>query len=87
MKGGTYYSPTVKKGIKEITSKDLYLDNYNRQIIFLLSKGVKSKSLPNYLPLSMSAIDKRKAQIKDYFLIEKGNDEDIIREAKKLDLI
>jgi hypothetical protein len=31
----------------------------------------------------MSAIDKRKAQIKDFFCVQKGTDEDIIREAKK----
>ncbi len=87
LNGETYYSSTVKQGIKEINSRNTYLDNYNRQIITLLSKGIKTKNLPQYLPLSVSAIDKRKAQIKDYFLIEKGSDEDIIREAKRFGLI
>jgi two-component system response regulator NreC len=82
-----YYSQTVKQSIKNLNSRELYLDHYNRQIILLLSKGIKTKNLPDYLPLSISAIDKRKSIIKDYFLIEKGNDEDIIREARMVGLI
>jgi len=82
-----YYSPTVKQYIRELNSQDSYLDNYNRQIISCLAQGIKTKNLPDHLPLSMSAIDKRKVQIKDYFNIEKGNDEDIIREAKKAGFI
>jgi len=85
--GQSYYSQTVKKQIRQITSKQDYLDNYNRQIILLLSKGVKTKNLPQYLPLSISAIDKRKAQIKDYFLLGRGTDDDILAAAKKEGLI
>lgn len=85
--GDICYSETVKRGIREINSRNKYLDNFNRQIILLLSKGVKTKNMPTYLPLSLSAIDKRKAIIRDYFLLEKGNDEDIIMEARKAGLI
>ncbi|WP_300570940.1 response regulator [Flavobacterium sp.] len=87
MNGQTYHSITVKECTKELLSKKIYLDNFNRQIITLLSQGIKTKSLPNYMNLSMSSIEKRKVQIKDYFSIEKGTDEDIIREAKRLGLI
>ncbi|HEX8562267.1 MAG TPA: response regulator [Flavobacterium sp.] len=82
-KDETYRSATVTKGIQEILRKDTYLDTYNRQIISLLAQGVKTKNLPRYLNLSISAIDKRKVQIKDYFGIEKGGDEDILTAAKK----
>jgi hypothetical protein len=61
----------------------MFLDDFNRQIITLLASGIQSKNLPNHINLSMSAIDKRKAQIKDFFCVQKGTDEDIIREAKK----
>jgi DNA-binding NarL/FixJ family response regulator len=87
MNGQIYHSITVKECTKELLSKKIYLDNFNRQIITLLSQGIKTKSLPNYMNLSMSSIEKRKVQIKDYFSIEKGTDEDIIREAKRLGLI
>jgi DNA-binding NarL/FixJ family response regulator len=87
MLGELFYSKTVTEQLRKITSHPGYLDNLNRQIITLLSKGIKTKNLPQYLPLSISAIDKRKSHIKDYFLINNGNDEDIIRAAKKAGLL
>lgn len=78
-----YYSETVKRGMKELLSKEAYLDSFNRQIITLLAKGIRTKNMPEYLHLSLSAIEKRKAQVKDYFCLEKGSDEDIVREARK----
>jgi two-component system, NarL family, response regulator NreC len=85
--GGSYHSATVTQNIKDISSRESYLDNYNRQIISLLAKGIKTKSMPEYIPLSISSIDKRKAQIKEFFEIEKGGDEDILREAKRAGFI
>jgi two-component system, NarL family, response regulator NreC len=87
MKGNTFYTATVHSCMKELLSNKLFLDHCNRQIISLLSQGVKTKSLPEHLNLSMSAIEKRKVQIRDYFFIKKGNDEDILREAKKMGFI
>lgn len=83
MKGDVYISKTVNESIKELLSNDMFLDDYNRQIITLLASGIQSKNLTNHINLSMSSIDKRKAQIKEFFSVKKGNDEDIIREAKK----
>ena len=85
--GKVYYSITVKQGLKDMLNRNSYLDSYNRQIILLLSKGIKTKNLPQHINLSVSAIDKRKVQIKDYFNIVKGNDEDILREARKCGFI
>lgn len=87
LNGERYLSQTVEKCIKELLSKESYLDNYNRQIIVLLSQGVKTKSLPKHLNISLSAIEKRKSQVKDYLCIEKGSDEDIVREARRLGFI
>ena len=82
LSGNTFYSSTVRQNIRELSERNSYLDNYNRQIITLLAKGIKTKNLPEYLPLSISAIDKRKVQIRDYFNIACGGDEEIIREAR-----
>jgi DNA-binding NarL/FixJ family response regulator len=87
LNGGTYRSSTVQILLKNITSRDGYLDHYNRQIILLLSQGIKTKNLSDHLHLSASAIDKRKVYIKDFFNIEKGSDEDILREARKAGFI
>lgn len=87
VRGENYYSPTVIKHKKSWEEKNKVMDNYNRQILLLLSQGVKTKSLPDKLHLSKSAIDKRKAIIKQIFGIDKGTDEDILREARKQGLI
>lgn len=83
----TYHSETVRKAIKELLSREDYLDSINRQIIMLISQGFKTKTIAGEINLTESAVEKRKAKIKDYFCIDKGNDEDIIREAKKLGFI
>lgn len=85
--GEKFKSITVQQSLSELLSHREYLDEYCRKIITLLSQGIKTKNIPSYLNLSMSAVEKRKAQIKEYFSIEKGNDEDIIREAKKAGLV
>lgn len=87
IKGNSYYSRTVLKHQISWEEKNKVMDNYNRQILLLLSKGVKTKNIPDLLHLSKSAIDKRKAIIKQIFGIDKGTDEDILNEARKQGLI
>lgn len=86
-KGNTYYSETVKKAKKVLLSKEELLDTTNRKILELLAQGIKTKNLPAHLSLSQSAIEKRKSTIKDVLGITKGNDEDILREVRKLGLL
>ena len=85
--GETYYSTTASKSLKEVSMNNDALDSYDRKIISLLAKGIKTKNLPDHIGISVSAIDKRKAQIKVFFGIHKGNDEDVIREARKRGLV
>lgn len=85
--GIPYISPTVKENFQNISSSAKYLDFYNRRIIKLLAQGVKTKNLPKHLNLSLSAIDKRKSIIKEFFNIVKGTDEDIIFAARRAGMI
>ena len=87
VKGGTYFSETVINHQKSWGEKNKVMDSYNRQILSLLAQGVKTKNIPNLLHLSKSAIDKRKAILKQLLGIDKGNDEDILKEARKQGLI
>ena len=79
MEGSTYQSPTVKNIIKEIWKKDLMVDDTNRQILLYLSKGYKIKKIEHTLLLSLSAIQRRIAQMKAAFDVKE--DSSLVEEA------
>lgn len=85
--GEQCFSETVLKYKAIVPEETKKLDYYNQQIILLLSQGLKTKTIQEQLCLSKSAVDKRKVAIKIFFGIDKGNDEDILREARKQGLI
>ena len=82
--GDIFRSKTIIQSQRELFKRNINWDNHDSQILTLISQGVKTVNLPNYIPLSMSAIEKRKANIKDQLLKEKGSDKDLIEIAKKL---
>ena len=87
IKGKFYRSEMVEKRIKMDLINDSKFDILNKQIISLLSQGVKTKNLPNHLSMTLSAINKRKSKIKQLLQIEKGDDKDIVSESKKNGII
>lgn len=87
IEGGSFQSKHVRNSMKILYKSAIFLDDVNRNIVVLLARGIQTKSLPQFLNLSISAIDKRKVLIKELFNIEKGTDEDILREAKRLGFI
>lgn len=87
IKGNFYRSEMVEKNIIMNLINDSKFDIVNKQIITLLSQGVKTKNLPNHLPMTLSAINKRKSRIKQLLQIDKGDDETIINEAQKIGII
>ena len=78
----SYYSQTVIKLVGQAKYNDIELDAFDKQILFHLSKGVKTKDLPQYIPLSLSAIEKRKLNIREILEVKDGSDIDLINEAK-----
>lgn len=85
--GEIFRSTTIIESQRELFKKNINWDNHDNQILILISEGVKTVNLPDYIPLSMSAIEKRKANIKDQLLKGKGSDKDLIEKAKTLGLI
>ena len=77
-----YYSSTVNSFLKTSSTSNIYIDEINRKILFLLSQGIKTRSLIEHIDLSMSAIEKRKKQLKLLFSIEDGKDETLLNEAR-----
>jgi DNA-binding NarL/FixJ family response regulator len=82
LKNENYYSQTVVKLVSQIHYDHIEIDAFDKQILFQLSKGTKTKDIPQYVPLSLSAVEKRKLNLKDILEIKDGNDIDLIREAK-----
>ncbi|MDO1501765.1 response regulator [Winogradskyella maritima] len=83
LKSPPYYSSTVNNYVKKTITSEIYVDDINRKILHLLSQGIKTRSLLEYIPLSMSAIEKRKKQLKLLFSVEDGKDETLLYEAKE----
>lgn len=81
IENNTYYSKTVSTYLKRI-EKGIVLDEVDTKIIMLLSKGIKNKNLSKYIPLSDSAIEKRKYKVKKMLDVN-GDDEALITEARK----
>lgn len=78
-----FYSGTVNSHLRKTNESDIVIDDKNRKILYLLSQGAKNKSLATHLNISLSAIEKRKKQLKEIFLIDDGQDETLINEARK----
>ncbi|MCX7550962.1 DNA-binding response regulator [Xanthomarina sp. F2636L] len=78
-----FYSGTVNSIIRKSISNDIVVDEINRKILYLLSQGIKTKSLTDHISLSMSAIEKRKKYLKELFIITDGSDETLLEEARK----
>lgn len=84
LKGKVSYSDTVIKFMRTEITNDFTLDQFDRQILFQLYKGIQTKKLPEVIPLSLAAIEKRKRHLKDVFGIEKEGDLVLINKAKQL---
>lgn len=87
IQGQKFYSATISKVHNDNTLKKLNIDALDCQILELISKKIKTKDIPHYLDLSLSAIEKRKASIKNKLLKDKGSDKELIEQAIKIGLL
>ncbi|GAA4268379.1 DNA-binding response regulator [Hyunsoonleella aestuarii] len=78
-----FYSGTVNSHIRKTITSDIVIDEKNRKILHLLSQGVKTKNLASHLDISLSAVEKRKKQLKELFGVEDGQDETLLDAARK----
>ncbi|PRZ19593.1 response regulator [Flavobacterium granuli] len=85
--GNSFYSPTISKAQNNALVKKLNFDAIDCQILELISKNIKTKDMTQHIDLSLSAIEKRKAAIKNKLLKDKGSDKEIVVQAKKMGLL
>ena len=81
--GDIYISETIKKNIGNHSKINYFFDNIDLRIILLIAQGIKTKNLYKFIPLTTSAIEKRKSKIKFKLGVDATSDEDLIRKAKK----
>lgn len=84
---GIYYSKSIKESRKAMIQTNINWDEIDSKILYLIAEGFKTKDLPNYIPLSLSAIEKRKASIKKQLILESGSNKELLDSAKSLGLI
>ncbi len=77
-----FYSDSIINML-EIADVDAFeIDVFDKQILFHLSKGTKKSDLPQYIPLSDAAIERRKQDLMQLLKIDSGLDNDLVQEAK-----
>lgn len=87
IKGQNYFSPTINNSLATLFKNTVKWDQYDTQIIILIEKGIKTKDLTTYIDLSLSSIEKRKANIKRQIADKKVTDDELIIICKTLKLI
>ena len=78
-----YYSKTILKLLRKNLSSNIVLNKIDKQILYEISKGKKTKDLTKNIPLSIGGIEKRKRQLKEIFDVPKKDDEDLLKSAKQ----
>ncbi|MGA1227100.1 MAG: response regulator [Tamlana sp.] len=78
-----FYSGTVNTHIRKSIANDIVIDEKNRKILHLLSQGIKTKNLASHLDISLSAVEKRKKQLREIFEVKDGQDETLLKKAKE----
>ena len=86
-KNEIYFSPSIRNAQKVMIQNNINWDTHDSKILLLIESGIKTINLPNFIPLSLSAIEKRKANIKKQLNIDSGSDKDLIDAAKNLSLL
>jgi len=83
LRGKTYQSATVHQMLKRTVEYSHNIDEIDLKILYLLSTGVLTKNLPESIGFSLSAIEKRKRQMKQFFEVSNSNDKILLEKAKE----
>lgn len=77
-----YYSSKALGAIRKKMANNIDLDEKDKQILYHLSKGTKTKDLEKFIRLSPSSIENRKRHLRTLFGTENENDLALILAAK-----
>lgn len=83
-KNEVYFSQSIKLSQKIMIQKNINWDDNDSKILQLIAQGIKTINLPDFIPLSLSSIEKRKANIKKQLILNSGSDKELIDIAKNM---
>jgi two-component system response regulator NreC len=87
LRGRTFFSSSTNPYRRLPKSSRELIDDYDRKILYHLSLGEKTKDLQKFVPLSKRGIEERKVKLRDLFGIDKNSETNLIKEAKKRNII
>ncbi len=82
LEGQNYFSNTVKCKMKANRTNMMCIDAIDMKILYYLKAGEKMKNLPQYIPLSLPSIERRKKRLKQKLNISDGGDQQLLKAAK-----
>lgn len=82
-----YYSQSIQKMINLGQQDAIETDDIDKQILFHLSKGIHTTDIPQYVPISLEAVEKRKNNLKSILNIQDESDSELVRRAKDKGLL
>ncbi|ABQ03826.1 response regulator [Flavobacterium johnsoniae] len=82
MNNQKYYSQSVVKMLNQSPHNSIEIDEFDKQILFHLSKGTEVSEMPQYIPISLTEIEKRRVSLKELLKVRSGSDDDLVKEAK-----
>ncbi|OAZ03710.1 response regulator [Flavobacterium succinicans] len=87
IKNQKYYSQSVLEMISKLEHVTIEIDQFDKNILFQLSKGTKIADIPQYVPIPSSAILRRMEDMKVLLKLKDATDEELVKEAKSKGLL
>jgi DNA-binding NarL/FixJ family response regulator len=87
IKNQKYYSQSVLEMISKLEHVTIEIDQFDKNILFQLSKGTKISDIPQYVPIPSSAIQRRIEDLKVLLKLKDATDEELVKEAKSKGLL
>ncbi len=82
LNGKVGYTKSIINFFRHQTNNSLLIDDIDREILHLLLLGVPTKSIPDYVPLSLSGVELRKRNLRSTFNLKEATTTHLIEAAK-----
>lgn len=83
LEGSIYHSRKISKLVRSRATNPYSLDEFDHKILHHLSLSAKTKDLPQHIPLSLGAIEKRKKRLKEVFGVDNLDNEALLKKARE----